>query len=281
MRIAVFYENINDGAKAGGIPIADALTRLRDGGMDSLYLSVDSWERDRKDLAPILEKLNLPIEGMHGFCNFPGEPDALRYREMIDLAADAGAGHLLFVPGMLSTGNTKRDLDRMLDGMRKAVEYGRSRGLPILMEDFDGALAPYNCMAGLDFFLRNVPGLQCAFDTGNFVMFREDEREAFELFADQICTVHLKDRAAKPRHEGDQPFACADGTQAYTCVTGSGYIHIGEILQCLRERQYAGNVIIELFSCDAGHVLQDALESLKWVRERTVGARGISIPARR
>ena len=35
MRIAVFYENINDGAKAGGIPIADALTRLRDGGMDS------------------------------------------------------------------------------------------------------------------------------------------------------------------------------------------------------------------------------------------------------
>ncbi len=268
MKTAIFYENIAEGAKAAGRPIADVLTRLRDEGMDKLYLSVDSWKRDRDELRPLLEKIRLPIAGMHGFCDFPGEPDTCYYREMIDLALEAGAENLLFVPGMYSTGNTKRDQEHIILGMRKAVEYGRSRGLPILMEDYDGLFAPNNCIAGLQYFLQQVPGLGCAFDTGNFILFREDEMQAFDLFEEQIETVHLKDRCAEKRHEGDQPFMCADGSPVYVCATGSGDIRIGEILDRLRNRHFSGNVIIELFCCDPRFVLQDAIESLHWVKER-------------
>lgn len=266
MKTAVFYENIADGAKAAGRSTGDALAGLRSAGMDMIYISCDSWERDRDWLSRTLEALDLPIEGMHVFCDFPGGTGEARCRKMIDLAAEAGAGNLLIVPGMLSTGNTKRDLESMVSGMRGAVEYGRSKGLPVLMEDYDGILAPYNCIAGLEYFFQNVPGLECAFDTGNFVMFREDETEAFDLFADRIRTLHLKDRSPKKRHEGDQPFFCADGKPVYACATGSGTVQIGRILQKLRERNYQGNAVIELYCCDARYVLQDAEESLRWVK---------------
>ena len=186
---------------------------------------------------------------------------------MIDLAADAEAENLLFVPGMYSTGHTGRDLDSMVAGMRRAVDCGRSRNIPILMEDFDGIFSPYNSIAGLQYFFREIPGLECAFDTGNFAMFREDELQAFELFADRIRTVHLKDRAAERRHEGDTPFVCADGKSVYACSIGTGYIRIGEILRRLRERNYGGNVVIELYACDTKHVIQDAFDSLHQVRE--------------
>ena len=113
-----------------------------------------------------------------------------------------------------------------------------------------------------------MEGLGCAFDTGNFAAFHEDELEAFELFADRIRTVHLKDRSRTRRHAGDAPFVCADGNPVYACTTGSGYIRIGEILNRLKQRNYSGNVIAELYACDADHVLQDAADSVRWLKEQ-------------
>lgn len=268
MKIAVFYENVHDAAQAAGIRTEEALARLAGAGMEMLYLNPDSWKRDRSFLAGTLEKLDLPIEGMHGFCDFAKDPDTALYREMIDLAAEAGAGNFLIIPGMYSTGNTERDLDHMVQGVRRAAEYGRTKNLPVLMEDFDGLTAPYNSIAGLQYFMRSVDGLGCAFDTGNFTAFREDELEAFDLFADRIRTVHLKDRCSERRHGGDTPFLCADGKPVYACRIGSGSIRIAEILRRLKSRGYGGNVIVELYACDPAYILEDAAESIAWVREQ-------------
>ena len=144
MKIAVFYENIFDGARAAGRQMKDVLAELHDAGTELLYLSPDSWKRDRKELSVIMERLGLRIEGMFGSCDFPSDPENSGYREMLDLAAEAEAGNFLIIPGMLTGGNTQRDLERMVTGTRKAVEYGRSRNIPVLMEDFDGLLSPYS-----------------------------------------------------------------------------------------------------------------------------------------
>ena len=267
MNISVFYENLYDGAKATGLQIEDMLRRLRDAGMDSIYLNAESWERDREMLRVSLKKLNLRVGGMHAFCDFPSDPETMRYREIIDLAAESRADNLLLIPGMLSGGNTHRDLDHMLEGMKRAAEYGHSVGMPILMEDFDGLLSPYNCIAGLKFFLDSVEGLGCAFDTGNFAAFHEDELAAFEIFANQIQTVHLKDRSEMPQHDGNSPFICADGKKVYACAVGSGSIRIAEILHRLRERNYQGNLIVELYACDPRYFMEDAMNSLQWLQE--------------
>ena len=266
MKTAVFYENLYDGAKAAGKRVDDTLRELMDLGMEMLYLSADSWERDRHELGKILEKLDLPVEGMHGFCDFPGDPDTARYRRIVDCAVEAGAGNLLIIPGMLTGGNTWRDLEIMVSGVRRTVEYGKARGIPVLMEDFDGLLAPYNCIAGLKYFMDEVEGLGCAFDTGNFSAFHEDELEAFDLFADRIVTVHLKDRCPAPRYGGEHPFRCADGQEVCPCAVGSGVIRIEEILRRLKARGYTGNVIAELYACDPAFFFRDAAESLQWLK---------------
>lgn len=266
MKIAVFYENIYDGVQAAGQKMEDALARLKRAGMDMLYISADSWRRDRKALKPQMENLGLQMEGMHAFCDFPKNPDTEAYKELIDLAKESGANNFLIVPGFLSTGNSIKDLESITEGVRKTVEYGKNVGMPVLMEDFDGLTAPYNCMAGLKYFLDAVQGLGCAFDTGNFVMFHEDELAAFELFASQIQTVHLKDRIKNKRREKDTPLTCADGNQVFACAPGSGDICVGEILKRLKARGYGGNVIVEMYCCDPGAVLEDIQWSLRWLR---------------
>ena len=271
MKIAAFYENICDGVQAAGLSMEDTLSALRDEGMERLYISVESWKRDGKTLQGILRRQRIPLEGMHGFCDFPGNPDSGEYRDMIDRAADSGAEHLLFVPGMLKGGNTLRDLQRMVDGMRRAVAYGQSKGLPVLMEDYDGLLAPYNCMAGLQYFLQQVDGLECAFDTGNLVLYHEDELAAVDWFAPRIRTMHLKDRCAAPRHAGDTPLRCADGSSVYCCAVGSGDIRMARILERLKQLGYAGSVIAELYCIDPAAVLQDLRQSIRWLRARGIG----------
>ena len=269
MKIAVFYENIREGVLETGADLETTLHSFKAEGMELLYLSADSWRRDGETLSPILRALGIGVEGMHAFLDFPKGASASDAKATVDLALEAGAGNLLIVPGFFSTGSSACDLDRMADGMRQAVSYGKEKGLPILMEDYDGLLAPYNCTAGLRYFFDQVPGLGCAFDTGNFITFREDGLAAFELFKDKIQTLHLKDRCAAPRHERDTAFTCADGTKLYCCQTGSGEMRIAELLERLKERNYPGNVIVELYCCDARFVLDDLLASVRWLREKT------------
>ena len=268
MKKAVFYENIYDGVRASGADMEKTLARFRAEGMELLYLSPLSWKRDREMLAPMLKKLDIGIEGMHGWCDFPADPATNDYQEMIDLAVEAGAGNLLIVPGMLHTENTARAVESIVLGMRKAVRYGQEKNLPVLMEDFDGLLSPYNSIFGLQYFMNAVDGLGCAFDTGNFVIFHEDELEAFELFSDKIRTVHLKDRSPNRVHPNGYANICADQKPAWACAIGSGYIRIREILERLERRNYAGNIIVELYGVDPLFVLEDVSRSLRWLREQ-------------
>ena len=93
MKTAVFYENLWEGAQAAGRTVEDVLTQMHAEGMDKLYLSVDSWKRDRETLAPMLRKLDIGIEGMHGWCDFSTDPD----RNVTVLIGKNTAGKTTFV----------------------------------------------------------------------------------------------------------------------------------------------------------------------------------------
>ena len=271
MKIAVFYENIYDGVRQGQLSMEETLRSFQKEGMSLLYISYDSWKRDEAWLPGLLQKIGMGIEGMHAFCDFARLKDAAPYREIVDTAVSAGAGNLLFVPGFLSGGNSIDDIEAIKSGMIRAAAYGKEKGIPILMEDFDGLTSPYNCMAGLKYFMDTVPCLGCAFDTGNFEIFHEDNLVAFDLFADKIQTVHLKDRAKAPRHEKDTPLLCADHQAVYAVATGTGDMRIDEILRRLKARNYPGNVIVELYCCDSRYVLKDIRLSLQWLRSQGIG----------
>ena len=96
-------------------------------------------------------------------------------------------------------------------------------------------------------------------------MYREDELEAFRLFRDKLCTVHLKDRRKEARYPDDSAKICADGGLVFAAETGKGYIRIKEILDLLKEQEYSGNVIVELFDYSPEHMLEGIGESVSWV----------------
>ena len=266
MKIAAFYENILEGAEKLGITDREALITLYIQGMRAIYISYDSLRSDKERLLSLFREIGLEVEGLHGFFDLGIDPESDGCMDMIRLAKEAGASNVLIVPGMISPEDENRRearLQNMQTALSKAVAYGEQEGIVVSMEDFDGLSAPYNSVEGLKWFLDHVPGLMCTFDTGNFIMFHEDEMEAFHLFRDRICALHIKDRSATPISDADRPKQCADGSFVYPAPVGSGYIKIREILASLVQDGYPGNVIAELYDYD--DMLNGVIQSVSWL----------------
>ena len=122
-------------------------------------------------------------------------------------------------------------------------------------------------IGGLKEFMDDIPGLSCSFDTGNFIMEHEDELEAFTLFKDKLCTLHLKDRSKTPPYEDARGKLCRDGSLEYVAAVGSGYIRIPKILTQLKKMNYSGNIIVELYEYSHSHMLEGIRDSVKWTKK--------------
>lgn len=277
MKISAFYENILEGAMHDGLDMKTALAQLKQDGMEKVYFSYDTLKNDTDGkIMEMLQELELEVEGLYGFFRFDRFPKDDGYQDMIDMAVKVNAGNVLFVPGFITEDDKKEEnqlLENMWTGLKKAVQYGKSQGIAVSIEDFDGLDAPYCRVDGVAEFLKNVSGLQFSFDTGNFVMYHDDEVGAFELFKDKICTVHLKDRCREKdlncgSLEKDCPFIiCADGEKLYTVPVGDGFIHIKEILSMLKQQGYDGGLIAEMYGHPAKNMYDGIRKSVKWVSE--------------
>ena len=67
MKIAAFYENIADGARAKGIPVEQAVRDLMEEGLELLYIGSFSLERDRAEVLDVLAKTGIGVEGIHAW----------------------------------------------------------------------------------------------------------------------------------------------------------------------------------------------------------------------
>lgn len=251
-RIAAFYENIRTGAVHDSVSMVDAVSGLRKSGLLGIYVSYDSTVQYADELAEVLEKTGAEITGLHAWVNF----DKTDAHEVIDQAVRLGTDHVLLVP--VCAGN---DTETLIAGMRNAVAYGEKNGVRIYMEDLDQADSPYNSAAGLQFFLDQVPGLRCCFDTGNLIMHREDEVQAFRHLQSRICALHLKDRAMTPANADDVGKKILDGSNRYPVPVGKGYIQIPEILAI------AGDLpmIVELYDYSPSHMLEGIRSSIQQI----------------
>ena len=269
MKIAAFYENIVEGARAAGISLETAVRELMQEGLELLYISGFAYKDSADEIESLLKSTGIGVEGMYMFYNFGEDPEDRSYEELIDTTKRLGGTNVLLIPGMLQPGDPENEkkTDNMIHGMRRAVAYGREKEINVSMEDFDGPDAPFCTIDGLAYFLNHVPGLTCSFDTGNFIMEHEDEMRAFELFKDRICTMHLKDRAKEGRYPDVRSKACKDGALEYPAAVGQGYIRMKEILDRLKEMDYQGNLIVELYDYSPAHMLEGIRESVCWVKE--------------
>lgn len=276
MKIAAFYENILEGAMKSGISDREALIRLYGQGMRAIYISYESLRLEKERLLALFREIGLEVEGLHGFFDLGLDPRNDGFVDMIRLAKEAGANNVLIVPGMISPQEEslrEERLQNMKEALARAVACGAKEGIAVSMENYDGLYAPYNRVEGLKWFLDHVPGLLCTFDTGNFIMYHQDEVAAFHLFRDRICALHLKDRSAAAMNAADKPKQCADGSFVYPAPVGSGYIRIREILACLVRDGYRGNLIAELY--DYGDTLEGVIQSVSWLNAALADLGGV------
>ena len=269
MKIAVFYENIKTGAEASCISTEEALRRLRAEGMGLIYADYNTMNEDLPWLAPIMEKIGIGVEGLYGFFDFAHDPGDCRYKDCIDLCKKLGAKNALPVPGfVLPDEEDKAEvlIDNMQAGLEAMVRYGKAQEIPVTLEDYDAMTAPYSCISGVKWFMENVQGLKCAFDTGNFAIAGEDELEAFNELKDRIVTIHIKDRSKARLHPGDKHKICVDGSAVYPCAIGNGYIRIPEIIAELKAIRYDGSLIIEMFDCEASSTMEGLAESIRYLK---------------
>ena len=274
MKIAAFYENILEGAERQDISAGEAVKDLMKSGLELLYVSSWVLENRRDELDEVLRTTGVGVEGLHGFFDFGSHPEDESYQGLIQEAVRLNATNVLLVPGMIpQTQMPERDgrIESMIQALKQAVAFGEQHGVAVSMEDFDSIDAPYCTIGGLEHFIQNVPGLKCSFDTGNFIMYSEDEFNAFRHFQDRLCTVHLKDRLREPSYPDDRYKTCADGSKVYACPTGAGYVRIPEILDALVKQGYTGNVIVELYDYSPSHMLEGIRQSVLWTRQYLKG----------
>lgn len=257
MNVSAFYENIRTGAVYNGLSMVEAVRSLCESGLQGVYVSCESTVQFSDELTEVLRETGIRVTGLHSWVDF--SQDETGYKNLVEQAARLGTAHALIVPVC-----TNQNLETLIEGMKKAVEYGEGRDIQIFMEDLDQANSPYNNLAGLKLFLERIPELRCCFDTGNLIMYQEDEVDGFKQLRNRIRALHLKDREVNPKNPDDIGKQILDGSYRYPAPVGSGYIRIQEILEMAADLP----MIVELYDYSPSHMLAGIRSSIEWVQDR-------------
>ena len=132
------------------------------------------------------------------------------------------------------------------ENIARICEIAEGYNISVSVEDFDSADVIISNTTSIKSAFEKVPKFRHSLDTGNYAFFKESPVEAYELFGDRIIHVHLKDRAFSPT-DNENPMPLADGTIAYPCALGDGFVEIETVLKLLSKDGYDGYLSVEHF----------------------------------
>lgn len=271
MKLSVFFNHLLQAAEQSGQSLDDMMKMAAENGISAIETHVELIDRD-PNMKNRLTSAGLRVNCPYEFFGWNGDEygDTTRLYHLIDTAAEFGADKVLVIPGFLEEEkhealnalldrtevsldgfaspefnkfmNECEDIAKIKDMMGRAVEYGKKRGVTVMIEEFDNPSSPVSRTLPILWFLKNVDGLKFAFDTGNFASSDEDAFAAGELLKDYIVHIHVKDRGEQAGFEN------AKHSKGLATVTvGSGYIPLAEIVAWMRGRGYDGYYAIEHF----------------------------------
>lgn len=260
MGITLFYNHIVQASKQRQIPIQDVMKQVAEWGVTGVELDLDEIGSDPQRMKQSLGEAGLTVSLMYGFFDFVNDTNIQVGYDFIDMAVRMGAPKVLIIPGFVKVGEANESREqaklRMAQALRQLVDYANQHKITVTLEDFDDELATYRSSEKLLWFMAQVPGLACTFDTGNFLYCGEDVLDAFDAVKDHIVHVHCKDRSLQEQ-QGVSPKITMEGTALYPSPVGEGMIPIDSIIQKLQGIGYQGNYAIEHF---------DAVDHWEYIR---------------
>ena len=130
--------------------------------------------------------------------------------------------------------------------MKKIVKKAEELGINIGFEDYD-AETPVSTSEGILYYLENLKGTHCIFDTANFLYMGEDVLSAFNKLKPHIkYQLHCKDKSLTPKGE-QSPSVSKLGEKSYATAVGKGILPLEHILNELKSGGFDGILTIELF----------------------------------
>lgn len=272
-RLVVFYDHIRSLAEQEGISLQAACEKARAMGYSAVNMNLASLA-DAQSPLPVLKDSGLEINSAFFFASFGDKTQQEDRQEALSILARAREAQipcLLAIPGFLrgqeemqrGSAAYLEKREKMASALSFLVREAEKAGICVLMEDFDGIEAPLCFADELEWFLQHVPGLGCAFDTGNFLYGNEDALALLPRFIAGVRDVHLKDRGLVPNDSAKQ--LSVNGTALYTVPVGSGVIPIESIVKELLARGYSGSFAAEMYG--SAHMLPDMERSALYLKE--------------
>lgn len=277
MKLSIFYDHVKDAARQSGKSVEEILQESFAAGITAVDINNETLKNE-PDFPAMLRRVGMTLSCSFQFYGWNGKEygDLTVLKGQVDGAASLGAKNILVIPGFLpddeaKTLNTLLDgipipdhphidprldafmkgsehITKMVEMLRLAVAYAKTKGITVSLEDFDGFNAPFARTLPLLWFMQNVEGLGFTFDTGNFIYSDERMEDAFTLLAPYLVHVHTKDRGEEAGCTG---YRYKKGMAP--AATGSGYLAIGEYAEKLVTSGYDGYFAIEHY----GHSNQE------------------------
>lgn len=269
MRISVFYEHIAEAAVQTGKSVEEILDIIKSHGIQAVEIESVRLLNKVENITQKIKEVGMSISCIYSFFDFGHGQDVADGFKLIDLAVSVECGSVLLIPGFVQP---REDRNKLQSSMKEAVraicDYANGKNITVCMEDFDDIIAPFASMHELLSFMQDVPGLSCAFDTGNFLYSEENVEEALELLLPYIKHVHLKDRSLKVKDE-ETPKLTVKGRKLYSAAVGTGCIPMEKICHKLLENSYDKTFAIEHFGSQ--NQLEDMIKSAEWVKNHCDG----------
>lgn len=262
MRLSVFYDQIRNATKQTGQPISAVCAQVKSFGIDGVDLH--AADLCAETLEP-LQAAGLHVSSIYSFFDFAAVPDPAPGLALLEKAHNCNINAVLAVPGSC---NNKVGFEQSRRNMRDALipmcAYAAKLGIQLCMEDFDDSCTPYATADGLLWFMEQVEGLGCTFDTGNFLYSEENALAALEKLLPYVRYVHCKDRSLVP-NKSTPVTKTVSGRALYAAAVGSGVVPMREILLRLAACGYSGVYAIELFGSPDD--LRDIQASARWLTQ--------------
>lgn len=240
-------------------------------GFDAVEMDAARLYDHAEELLAAAKGAGLRVNCINTFFDF-GKDDAADEAAMdraLALCGPAGCKNLLAIPGFLAPEEMDRSSaafaarrEQLAKALRVLCKKAAALGVTILMEDFDADVAPYYNGEELLWFMENVEGLKCGFDTGNFAYAEEDAAKLLPKFLPHIGMVHCKDRGFT-ENDGDVKLT-VNGNKLYPVAVGDGGLPIGSMVKTILASGYKGTFAGEHYG--SKHQLADMERTAKFLK---------------
>lgn len=243
MKLSVFYDHVLQAAEQTKKSLPELLRGVRDAGIEAVEINMTLLS-EHEEIYGLLREADLKVSCVYEFYEPEQREEAERAWRHIETAKRAGAERILVVPGFFSAGaksfaacvgdyekmcaflEQSPEAERMAEFLREIVRLGTAAGIAVTVEDFDDKRSPVSCVNGIRWFLERVPELKVTFDTGNFIIYKDDMFAAWETLKKMVVHVHCKDRGAAPVAVGDGCIPVRELVQRFLGYGYDGYLAI-------------------------------------------------------